>query len=76
MSERRSGKTVTTRGESLGQAATVTAAVVAGAGLLRSASAAAPVWTSVPDHSWASDAPVYLDLREYCLDADGDTKVS
>lgn len=32
-----------------------------------------PVWSPIPDQSWAIGVPVSFDLRDYCTDADGDT---
>jgi hypothetical protein len=39
----------------------------------RKASAAAPLWSTIPAQVWTVGVPVYLDLTAHCTDADGDT---
>ncbi len=39
---------------------------------IRRARVASPLWTAIPDQTWAVGVPVYLDLSSYCTDPDGD----
>jgi hypothetical protein len=71
-----SGKCLSvTRRDFLRTAAGATVAAASGGGVWawpRGASAAEPVWVSVPDQNWVVGQPVNVDLNDYVTDGDGD----